>query len=77
MSAQTILKEWIEEVEDGLPWDCPKCDGDLQRVRYVTDCTRTTIHLTAAVNETAIHKALCPHCSHVLAEASAGERRWR
>ena len=34
------LREFIRQVEDDLPWECPKCDGDLAKIRYATDCHR-------------------------------------
>jgi len=77
MNHDAALHDWASKVEDGLPWECPACDEDLGKIRYVTDCSRMVVHLTGAVNETAIHKALCPHCDHVLASEAAGERRVR
>ena len=71
------LREFIRQVEDDLPWECPKCDGDLGKVRYATDCHRMTVHLTGAVNERAVHRALCPTCDHELAAQDAGETRTR
>lgn len=79
MSARVegALNDFARDVEDALPWECPQCDGDLGKVRYVTDGHREHVRLTGATNERYVHRALCPSCGHELAARGAGERRIR
>ena len=71
------LGQWANKVEETLPYTCPKCGKTLDKIKYGYDRTRTTVHLTGAVNEQDYVVANCPYCGDELLRASAGDRYFR
>ena len=66
MITQQDLDKWSEQVDRELPASCPKCQKEMQQIRYVGDRDTTTVRLTGAGWSVEVMRAKCPHCDHTL-----------